>query len=159
MLCVCVMLMATAVGCLLAASVYNRYNHPLRLHIDFTAPMGHYYLMNKHPIIILETSGFTKRFDKLASEDVRLKLYHSLEQNPKAGDIIRGSGGIRKLRLARQGMGKRGGLRIIYYFYDARGLISLLTVYAKSDAENLPTKEIKQLRDVAETIKQEIQGD
>lgn len=115
--------------------------------------------MSKLPLYILETSGFTKRFDKLASDKERLTLYQLLEQNPKAGDVIRGSGGIRKLRLARQGMGKRGGLRVIYYFYDARGMVSLLTVYAKSEQEDLTAKDIRLLRDLAELIEQELDGD
>jgi hypothetical protein len=72
---------------------------------------------------------------------------------------IPGSGGIRKLRWSRPGMGKRGGVRVIYYFFDARGLVSLLTVYAKSEQEGLTKEEIKALAAVVEQISNEMDGD
>ncbi len=60
-------------------------------------------------------------------------------ERPEAGQIIRCSGGVRKLRWARQGIGKSGGLRIIYYWQKTKEQIYLLTVYSKSEQENIDT--------------------
>jgi len=115
-------------------------------------------MTDNRPIVIFETKPFTRNFDKLVGKAERLELYCHLESGPKSGDVIPGSGGIRKLRWSRPGMGKRGGVRIIYYFFDARGLVSLLTIYAKSDKEDLSKQEIKAFRNVVEQIKSEIDG-
>ena len=109
-------------------------------------------------ILIYETKAFTKRFDKLMSEKERQELYRFMESSPKAGDVIIGSGGIRELCWARAGMGKRGGVRIVYYFFDTRGLISLLTVYAKSEREDLDKRDIKLLRQAVEHIQEELEA-
>lgn len=109
------------------------------------------------PIIIYETKAFTKRFDKIMEEKERLELYHFIQSSPKAGDVIIGSGGIRKLRWARPGMGKRGGVRVIYYFFDAQGLISLLTVYAKNEREDLDKQDIKLFKQLVEKIREELE--
>ena len=77
-----------------------------------------------------------------------LQLY--LSKNAKSGDVVPGSGGVRKLRWARTGMGKRGGVRILYYVQDARGRIWLLTVYAKSARENIPAATLNLLREMAD---------
>ena len=53
-------------------------------------------------------------------------------RNPTVGDVVPGTGGVRKLRWSRPGMGKRGGMRVLYYVQDARGRIWLLTLYAKN---------------------------
>jgi hypothetical protein len=64
--------------------------------------------------------------------------------------LIRGSGGLRKLRWRAEGRGKRGGTRVIYYWADARGYIFLLDIYPKSEQEDLTPREIKQLRAIVE---------
>lgn len=108
-------------------------------------------------ILIYETKAFTKRFDKLMGEKERLDLYRFMQSSPKAGDVITGSGGIRKLRWSRPGMGKRGGVRVVYYFFDTRGLISLLTVYAKNEREDLDKQDIKLLKQLVEHIREELE--
>lgn len=60
--------------------------------------------------------------------------------------VIPSSGGIRKLRWAGKGHGKRGGLRVIYYWRDSKGEIWLLTLYAKNEAENIPLHVLRELR-------------
>jgi hypothetical protein len=73
-----------------------------------------------------------------------------LSENPKAGDVVPDTGGVRKLRWSRTGMGKRGGVRVIYFAQDGKGRIWLLTLYAKSAQENIQAKVLRALREVAE---------
>lgn len=70
-----------------------------------------------------------------------------LAANPESGDVIPGSGGCRKLRWTRAGMGKRGGTRVIYFNQLARGEIWLLMVYVKAKFDNLPVPFLNQLRE------------
>lgn len=67
-------------------------------------------------------------------------------ERPEAGVVIPGSGGLRKLRWAGSGRGKRGGLRVIYYYVTAEGEILLLHLYAKNEMEDLGAATIKQLK-------------
>jgi hypothetical protein len=69
---------------------------------------------------------------------------------PTFGDVVPGTGGVRKLRWSRTGMGKRGGVRVLYYVQDAKGRIWLLTVYAKSAKENVANELLNDLRKVAD---------
>jgi len=72
-----------------------------------------------------------------------------LAHSPTAGDLIQGTGGFRKIRWSdpRRAKGKRGGLRVIYYFFDGDGLIWLLTIYGKDEADDLTPDQRKQLRE------------
>jgi hypothetical protein len=69
-----------------------------------------------------------------------------LTERPGAGSIIKGSGGIRKLRWGGSGRGKRGGLRVIYYWWVAKDRISLLLVYPKNEQDDLSADQLKQLK-------------
>ena len=80
------------------------------------------------------------------SDDEYLRLQQALAENPEAGNLIPGSGGVRKLRWARRGHGKRGGLRIIYYVRMQQGVIWMLTLYAKSVADNIPAHVLRKIR-------------
>jgi hypothetical protein len=73
-------------------------------------------------------------------------LQWALVQRPDAGAIIPGSGGVRKLRWAGSGRGKRGGLRVIYYWKNQMGEIWLLTLYAKNEAADIPLHVLRQLK-------------
>jgi hypothetical protein len=73
-------------------------------------------------------------------------LQAHLVRHPDAGDLIRGSGGMRKMRWAGSGRGKRGGLRVIYYWWIAEDRISMLLVYPKSEQDDLSADQVKQLR-------------
>ena len=76
----------------------------------------------------------------------RLQVY--LIQRPDAGDVIPGSGGCRKLRWAGSGRGKRGGLRVIYFWRRANGQIVLVTLYAKNVTENIEPATLRALKEV-----------
>jgi mRNA-degrading endonuclease RelE of RelBE toxin-antitoxin system len=97
-------------------------------------------------VIFVETAVFTRRVREYLDDDEYSKLQMLLLGRPDAGKIIKGSGGIRKLRWAGSGRGKRGGLRVIYYWWAARDRISLLTVYPKSERDDLNKEQLRQLR-------------
>jgi hypothetical protein len=74
-------------------------------------------------------------------------LQQSLVANPEAGDVIPGSGGVRKLRWGATGRGKRGGLRVIYFLRLRSDEIWMLTLYAKNVADNIPAKVLKKIKE------------
>lgn len=92
-------------------------------------------------------SGLVQEY--LTDDDYRL-LQAELIQNPRAGNVIRGSGGVRKLRWAAPGRGKRGGYRIIYYVRHPTGVIWMLTIYPKSETDSIPSHILKQIREELE---------
>ena len=78
------------------------------------------------------------------------RLQAHLAKRPDAGDLIRASGGMRKIRWAGSGRGKRGGLRVIYYWWTGKERISMLLVYPKSEQDDLTGDQIKLLRKALE---------
>jgi hypothetical protein len=95
----------------------------------------------------VETKLFTRLIDELLSDDEFAALQLSLAVNPEAGDVIKGTGGVRKLRWAGSGRGKRGGLRVIYYLRLQNGQIWLLTVYAKNVKDSIPASILKKIKE------------
>ena len=98
----------------------------------------------------IETSIFTRLIYEYLSEDEYLGLQGFLLKYPEAGKVVPGSGGVRKLRWAISGKGKSGGIRVIYYLKKRRDEIWMLTVYGKSEVENIPAHILRQ---IAEEIK------
>jgi hypothetical protein len=86
------------------------------------------------------------------SEDERGAFVVWLAENPLAGDVVRGSGGCRKVRWSRQGAGKRGGVRVIYYNQLTEGCIYLLLIYAKSATDNIPAAVLKSIKETLHAI-------
>jgi mRNA-degrading endonuclease RelE of RelBE toxin-antitoxin system len=97
--------------------------------------------------VFIETKVFTRLADEHLSDNELSKLQTYLNDNAEAGDIIRGSGGVRKLRWAATGRGRRGGLRIIYYLRSTQGEIWLLTLYAKNEAESISGRALKKIKE------------
>ena len=98
--------------------------------------------------LFVELPAFAKyRADYLDDEGFR-GLQQSMLKNPEAGDVIEGTGGLRKLRHGdpRRGKGKRGGLRVIYYWWDGGRQFWLFTLYDKDELENLTADEKKALK-------------
>ena len=106
---------------------------------------------NLRVFTFVETKLFTELVGQYLSDDEYLELQLSLVANPEAGDLVRGSGGLRKLRWRVAGRGKRGGIRVIYYLRSQQGQIWMLTLYAKNEEENIPGHILKK-------IKEEIDG-
>ena len=99
---------------------------------------------------IIETSVFTKRLKVLLSnEDYRL-LQNEIILNPGKGKIIRGSGGLRKIRWSISGKGKSGGVRIIYYWVKAKEIILMLLIYSKNEQDDLSNEQLKILKSLVE---------
>ena len=97
----------------------------------------------------METPFFLRKAADLITDDEREQLIGFVGANPDAGHVIPESGGIRKLRWAAKSKGKRGGVRLIYYFHSDAFPVFLLTVYAKNQKANLTKAERNELRALA----------
>jgi len=95
---------------------------------------------------VIESSIFTRLVHRYLDDLEYASLQWHLVQHPDAGDLIPRSGGLRKIRWRSRGKGKRGGLRVIYYWRSRAGEIWLLTIYAKSEAADIPLAVLKALR-------------
>ena len=100
----------------------------------------------------IEATAFTKYVYDYLTEDEYLGLQSFLLQNPEAGKIVRGSGGVRKVRWAITGKGKSGGVRVIYYFKKQDDEIWLLTIYSKSEVESIPAHVLRQIAKEIENV-------
>jgi hypothetical protein len=107
---------------------------------------------NIRPISVAETQVFARAAERIWDEDERNELIDHLARNPEAGDVIPGTGGVRKLRWSRKGSGKRGGARVIYFYYQPDRPIYLLLVYAKAQASDLTSEEKKAVSAFAMSI-------
>ena len=94
---------------------------------------------------IVELEEFQKRSSPLLNEVERAELIQYLAIHPKAGDVIQGTGGLRKLRWAAKGKGKRGGSRVIYYFHNESIPLFLITIFGKNEKIDLAPQEKKAL--------------
>ncbi len=94
---------------------------------------------------IIETSIFTKKINEILSDDEYSELQWELSINPEAGVLIPGGRGLRKLRWVIPGRGKRGGLRVIYYWYTQDEKLYMLFPFKKSEQEDLTKEQMKVL--------------
>jgi hypothetical protein len=97
--------------------------------------------MTAAPMTVVETGEFLKHVKPLMSDSERAELVAFVGANPEAGEIIPETGGVRKIRWALEGTGKRGGARVIYYYHNERLPVFLLSAYAKSRKANLSKAE------------------
>ena len=100
--------------------------------------------MEYYLITVAETESFRRKVGRLLSENEKDELIAYLSMHPNAGVLIKGTGGIRKLRWARSGRGKSGGVRVIYYFHSPEMPLYLLTLFGKNEKANI-TKEEKNI--------------
>ena len=103
-------------------------------------------------ITVAETGEFILKAKKLLAEDERQTLVSYLSDYPTAGTVMEGTGGIRKLRWARQGMGKSGGVRVIYYFHNDGMPLYALTIYGKGEKDNLSKAERNDLANLVDML-------
>ena len=104
-------------------------------------------------MIFIESKIFEKLRESYLDDDSYHQLQDFLLEQPLAGDVISGTGGLRKLRWASKGKGKRGGVRTIYLYITQRSHIHLLTIYAKNEVTDLTTREKKMLKSIVEELK------
>ena len=95
---------------------------------------------------IYEAPTFVAEAAKIWSTEERLEFFAWIANEPEAGVVIPGSGGCRKVRWARQGMGKQGGARVIYFAHLAGGELVMLLVYPKAAKDNIPAHILRQVR-------------
>lgn len=101
-------------------------------------------------MIFIETSKFTKLLSDYLSDDEYRMLQWHLQEKPDSGDIVRGSGGVRKVRWVPEGKGKSGGVRVIYYWKKSDYEIWMLTIYSKSEQAAVPGHILKKIAEAIE---------
>src|SRR5271168_1893170 len=90
---------------------------------------------------VVETPGYLKAAEAIFSEAERAGIVAMVAADPECGEVMQGTGGFRKVRVGRAGMGKRGGARVIYILRGERFPIFLIAAYAKNEKDNLTKKE------------------
>lgn len=115
------------------------------------------YNLHMHATFVELPPPFERHRQEYLNDEGFLGLQNELLKNPEAGDVIAGTGGLRKLRYAdsKRGKGKRGGLRVIYYWWVSVDQFWLFTVYDKDEADDLSTDERKAL---ANLLKRELKA-
>jgi hypothetical protein len=103
-------------------------------------------------IVVGETAPFQADAKILISEDELSKLIDFLALNPESGEVIPGAGGVRKLRWAMPGRGKRGGARVIYFYADDTMPLYLIAIFAKSAKTDLDAEEKAEMRNLVKLI-------
>ena len=97
-------------------------------------------------LTVVETSIFRRQWPHYWTEEQRGSFAAYIAEHPFAGEVVPNSGGLRKVRWGRQGTGKSGGVRVIYYLRTEEGRIVLLTLYAKSKTDNITGANLREIR-------------
>lgn len=103
--------------------------------------------------VIKTTEIWRKRAARLLTEAEREALARFLDANPEAGDLVAGTGGVRKLRWGMAGRGKRGGARVLHLYLRHRDTLWLLDIYGKREKADLGTADVKAIRAMVDAIK------
>lgn len=111
-------------------------------------------VLNARNCTFVETSRFTKKVDSLKdSEYVKKEIQSALLQNPDAGDVVKETGGLRKLRVRSSGKGKSGSYRLVYVYLNKRGEIYLIDIYSKDEKADLSSEEKRVIRSLIKQLK------
>jgi hypothetical protein len=105
---------------------------------------------NQNMVTFVESPLFTRQVHDYLTDDEYGVFQAFLASNPEVGDVVRGSGGVRKMRWNRRGTGKSGGVRVLYFARTDAGEIWLLLIYAKSVVESMPAHILKALKEEME---------
>lgn len=103
-------------------------------------------------LTVAELPEFIRTAEKLLTDTERQDVIRYLAEHPRAGDLLEGTGGVRKLRWRRGSQGKSGGVRVIYYFHSDFMPLYLLTLFTKSDKANLTKNERNELAGLVELL-------
>jgi hypothetical protein len=101
---------------------------------------------------VVEMPGYLKVAEAIFSEAERERIVAMVAANPECGEVMQGTGGFRKVRVGRSGMGKRGGARVVYILRNEAFPVFLVAVYAKSGKQNLTKRECNELAKRADEI-------
>ena len=101
-------------------------------------------------MVLIETPIFTRRIQAILSDEEYRLLQIQLINKPDSGKVVRGSGGLRKLRWYAGGHGKRGGIRVIYYWCVSQDILLLLFAYPKSERDELTPEQLRKLKKIVE---------
>jgi mRNA-degrading endonuclease RelE of RelBE toxin-antitoxin system len=104
------------------------------------------------PVSVIELPGYRRRADELFSADEQDAIVDLIAYQPTCGDLIPGTGGLRKVRVGRGGSGKRGGARVIYYFYNANFPVLLVAIYAKNEKADVSAQEKRKFTTLVKEI-------
>ncbi|MBF8743560.1 type II toxin-antitoxin system RelE/ParE family toxin [Pseudomonas guariconensis] len=104
-------------------------------------------------MLFIETPVFTKRVKSLLDDEAYRALQLKLMGTPEAGDLIEGTGGLRKIRVAAKGHGTRGGARVIYYHFVSTSQLAMLYIYPKNEEQELSSAKRSALRTIIENWK------
>src|SRR5882672_10228321 len=99
-----------------------------------------YYLL---ALTFIEQPAFTRVLVELVDDDAYRRFQNELAANPEKAPVVKGSGGLRKARMALPGRGKSGGARVLYLWFPRHHTIVLYLVYTKGDMENVPDAQMK----------------
>ncbi len=110
------------------------------------------------PVTVAETKLFIRQATDVWSNPERSEFIDFIARNPEAGDVIQETGGVRKVRWIRQGSGKRGGVRVIYFYLHMEAPLYLLMVYAKARRDDLSSDEKRAVQELAARLKRAYPG-
>ncbi len=108
-------------------------------------------------LTVAETPEYQRRAERLLSSTEQTGVVDYLAANPRTGDLIKGTGGVRKLRWARGGRGKSGGVRVIYYFHSEAMPLYLITVFGKNEKADLSRAERNELAALTRVLKDAVE--
>ena len=138
----------------MAATMAANYPFDPEKRIDQYMPLAYSFSMQT----VVETPMYLRAAEAICSEADREEIVRTVAAYPEAGDLMPGTGGYRKLRFARSGMGKRGGARVVYLYGGEDLPIFLITVYAKSEKGNLSKAEQNALAKMAKSFFADYRG-
>ena len=115
----------------------SRLQYPSHTSLTYSVPV----------VTFVETLLFSRLVYSYLSDDEYAALPGQLARLPDSGDVVPGTGGARKVRVAANGRGKRGGVRVVYVARTAKGVIWMLTIYAKNEVDNIPTNVLRRIRE------------
>jgi RelE toxin of RelE / RelB toxin-antitoxin system len=126
----------------------RRWSHQLRSYaIDIRAPLAYVRIML---VSVVETDAYLSKAEKIMSAEERDSVVAMISARPTIGDLIPGAGGLRKVRIPLQGRGKRGGGRVIYWYYNEGYPAILMWAFAKNEASDLSAAQKKSLAAASE---------
>ena len=102
---------------------------------------------------VIATRTYEKRIVKLLPPEERTEMEDAVATDPERHPVVPGTKGVRKARWSRPGMGKRGGVRLVYYFWVEPNAVLLITAYAKNEKEDLTDADKKEIRKIVDNLK------